>query len=528
MIRTRTLRAAPTVDSDGHTVTVRLIGWDEESEVTDNGRDFYRESFARGGLAVPDKLLGELEHDGPLVAASTVVEDRDDGLYATARISRSSRGRDLVADLDAGIYEHVSIDFDADPAPVKPGAHIRRSGAQLRRFAFTTQPQHQGARVVGRRSTQGETPMDTVTDDATDQTDTSTADDDVADQADTTDHQRSRPAAPRSAPRPGAPGGQPAPARAGARFRSLGHFAKAAALGEIEGDELARYTRALDGAVLADIPGLLQVQWITDIIDLQRSYTPTIQAFSTRELPDAGMTVSQPRVKVRPTVARQTSENAQPSSRAVEIETVSWSVETFAGGQNMSLQTLKRSDPSYLNEVLRLHLIEMAEAKNARAVALLEAIDYATNSTKVDKTASYAAGQFVDDLTDVAMGMLNAMGRFPEVVLMATNVWGTLSKAKDTTNRQLYPSVSGLNPAGSMSLTAPDGQVRDLGYVVEPGLTDDTIIVGVREAFRTFSSGVETLTADTPSTLGRDVAIYSFSAMGAADERGLWIINPAA
>jgi HK97 family phage major capsid protein len=531
MIRTRVLRAAPTIDTDGHTVTVRLVGWDEPAEVTDNGRDFYSESFQRGGLKPPAKLLGELEHDGPLVAASTTVEDRPDGLYAVARISRSAKGRDLVADMDAGIYEHVSVDFDDDPTPVPDGGSIKRSTAQLRRFAFTTSPQHTGARVVGRRSTTGETTMgDTLTaqtDDTNTSTDTTdpTNTDDTNTSTDTTDHQRSTPQQRAEPPRPGQRQ-QNAPVRAGGRFRSLGHFAHAAANGEVEGDELARYNRALDAAVLADIPGLIQEQWITEIIDLQRSYTPTIEEFASRPLPDTGTSVIQPRVKVRPTVAKQSSENAQPSSRAVEIEQVSWAVETFAGGQNMSLQTIKRSDPSYLNEVMRLHIIEMAEAKNARAVALLEAIDYDTNSTRVTKTADYTDGKFVDDLTDAAAGMLNTLKRFPEVVLIPTNVWVVLSKAKDSDGRPIYPSMSPMNPAGTMSLKSPNGAVRDLSYRVEPELSDDQILVGVREAFRSFSSGVETMTADTPSTLGRDVAVYSFSAMGAADERGLWLIAP--
>jgi HK97 family phage major capsid protein len=531
-VRTRIVRSTPavTADGDGHTVTVRLVGWNEPAEVTDNGRDFYTEQFSRSGLRFNgDRLIGENEHNGPPVFAARDLEDRDDGLYATGRISRSNAGRDLVADLEAGIVEHVSVDFDDDPTPVAPGATITRSGAQLRRFAFTLDPQHTGARVVGRRSTttpDEETPMpDTITDDTT------VTDDTTDTEADTSDHQRSS-VDQRTAPRPSADPSPPL-VRAGGRFRSLGAFVKAAALGEVEGDELARYQRALDPATTADIAGLIHDQWINEIIDLYRAYTPTVEAFAQRPLPEKGDTISQPRVKVRPLVDQRASETealdpTNGNSRAVEIETVSWDVETFAGGQNMSIRSIRRSEPSYLEEVMRLHLQEMMIAKNTAAVTALEAIDYATNSRKVDKTADYSGGAFVDDVVDAQALLFGGTNRFGDTVLMATNVWVALAKAKDSDGRPLYPSVSPMNPAGSLSLRSASGSVMDLSYRVEPSLTDNHIIVGLREAFRTLSSGTETLTADVPVTLGRDVAVYCFSAMGAADENGLVEISPAA
>jgi hypothetical protein len=52
-------------------------------------------------------------------------------------------------------------------------------------------------------------------------------------------------------------------------------------------------------------------------------------------------------------------------------------------------------------------------------------------------------------------------------------------------------------------------------------------VIGVREAFVTALGPVGTMTADVPSKLGRDVAMYQEAAFGAADASGLIQIGNA-
>lgn len=518
MIRTRHIRtAAPAVAGD--TVTVCLIPWDSPELVTDNGRDFYNESFARGGLAVPERLLGEVEHDGQLVGRAIAVDDRVDGLYADVRISQSTAGRDFLADVDAGIYEAVSIDFDADPAPVAAGGAVTRSGAQLRRFAFTTDPQHQGARVVGRRSTNTGDTMDPDLDTDTDTLTGETAIDVLDDQTpagDQVSHERSVPT-PRQAPRPGVTTGG---ARVGARFRSFGHFALAAARGDVTGDELTRYQRALAQTTTAAQTGIVTEQWIREIIDLEASVTPTIEAFSSRPLPPDGDTVRQPRVNVRPTVARQDVQNTVISTTAVTITPVSFAVETFAGGQNMSLQTVMRSSPEYLDEVMRLYLVEMGESLNDDAVAKVVA------GIPALQNALFTAS-FNRDVNRAAAAMFTALRQFPSFVILSVSKWQELADLQDTDQRPIYPSLSSMsNAMGTISIQTPTGQVRDLRFFIEPSLGAGRAIIAHEQAFRSFRGPIGTLTADVVATLGRDVAVYQFAASGVVDARGLYGVRP--
>lgn len=520
MIRTRHRRATTT--SDGSTVTVCLVPWDTPEQVTDNGRDYYNESFARGGLNVPDRLLGELEHDGQLIGRALAVDDRADGLYADVRISASTAGRDFLADLDAGIYEAVSIDFDADPAPVAAGASISRSGAQLRRFAFTTDPQHQGARVVGRRSnTTGET-MDTDTTTTDDDLDEET--DEETDETEETETEATDAAAPaqrsrqRSAPRPGARVGG---ARVGARFRSVGHFALAAARGEVTGDELARYQRALATTTTAAQTGLVHEEWIREIIDLQASVRPTVEMFSTRDLPAEGDSVKQPKVTTRATAGKQDPENSEIASRAVVVTPVTFDLETFAGGQGMSLQTALRSSPEYVNEVLRLHLEALGEAVNtAAAAAVVAGIPVPQQLTQ--------AGTFNAAVNAAVAGMYGTLRRFPTFMLLSVSKWQELADLEDSDGRPIYPALSAAGSMGTVSLQSDTGEQRNLRWRIEPELAADTAVVAHAEAFRTFLGPVATLTADVPATLARDTAVYQFAAMGVVDTRGLYEIGPVA
>lgn len=516
MIRTRHVRNAEPGVVNGNTLSVRLIPWNTPEQVTDNGRDYYAEAFAPGGLEVPARLLGEVEHDGAVVGRATRTENRADGLYADVAISQSTAGRDFLADYEVGIYEAVSIDFDDDPTPVPAGSTIVRSSARLNRFAFTANPQHPGSRIVGRRSTtttEGNT-MDTDTDTTTDdQTDTDVTVDQTDDPPAAANAQRSAPRH-RAAPTVGG-------ARASGRIRSLGHFILEAARGELEGDELARYQRALATTTTAAQTGLVHEEWIREIIDLEASVRPTVEMFSSRPLPDTGDSVKQPKVTTRANAGKQTTENTEVTSRAVVITPVTWELETFAGGQGMSLQTIMRSSPEYLNEVGRLHIIALGEELNAAAAAgVVAAVPAAQQITQT------AALSFNNAVNAAVAGMYDTLRRFPSFILLSVTKWQELADLEDADNRPIYPSLSAFNEAGTLSLQSPNGRTRDLPWRIEPELADDTAIVAHAEAFRTFLGPVGTLTADVPSTLSRDAVVFQFAAMGETDTRGLYEIIP--
>jgi len=102
-------------------------------------------------------------------------------------------------------------------------------------------------------------------------------------------------------------------------------------------------------------------------------------------------------------------------------------------------------------------------------------------------------------------------------------------KTDGSDGRPLYAAIdpTAMNAAGTVSV-ALSGQTLNLPFIVEPELTSTVAVVGVRDAFRTFRSAVNTLAADVVSTLGRDIAVYQEVAMGATDANGLASIDGTA
>ena len=517
------------VDGDGRTVEVRLVAWNTPADVSDDGgRTWYREQFTRGGLTPgADRLLVRNEHTGAVVGRVREITDRPDGAYAQVRVADTGDGRDLLALLDEDVVEHVSIEFDDDPTPPRPGELVTRGRAVLTGLAFTLHPAHQSAAVLGRRSLPKESPVTDVNITPTE------PDPDVPDPEipEVPEPARAR-ALPAVRPSAGVHQLHPAatvqPAPVG-RFRSLGEFVRAAASRQLTLEERGRYFRALSSAGSGDAPGLFaQESWIGEIIDLRRNRTPSSTLFSQRPLPPTGNTINQPVIIQRPLVGLQDGELAQIPSRKVKIGSASWDVDTYAGGQGMSIQLIERSDPSYLNEVYRMYVTEMdLNLEAVVAAAVLAASDDTHPVQEVDATAQNHVNAFID----AAALLLKAptIQSPPEVLGMSVDMWVLLAKAKDTTGRPLFPALGPMNAHGQMSLTNTDtGQVMDLAYAIIPSWTGKVAVMGVRDAFRTMVGPMNTMQADVPETLSRDYAVYEFAAHGPVDTAGLVKIVDAA
>ena len=308
------------------------------------------------------------------------------------------------------------------------------------------------------------------------------------------------------------------------RFESFGAYAQAARAGQVDDayramvlGALSRprgmFRAALADAVIADMPGLVPEAWISEVIDVMGSASATVQAFRQIPLPDTGMTVNMPVVLQHPDVGKQATEKTDVATRKMIINPAAFTVHTYAGGQDISIQALMRSTPAYLDVLMRAFAIEMATNLDKDvAAALVAAAVPALPLSAADLNGS---------MVDATVALLNKSLRFPEVMVLGTNVWAAMGKAVDTAGRPLFPGLSPWNPVGDFSLVDATGNVRGLGYYVDPMLPAGDAVIGVREAFTTLLGSVGTLTADVPEVLGRDVAVFRFAAYGATDPRGL-------
>src|SRR5262245_33071787 len=97
-------------------LVVRLLRWDDSRLVSDWGMRPYRERWARGSLVASDRLYVLNRHGGELIGRMDPPTDGGDGPVATVHIAPTSAGSDLLALVDTGVLDSVSLEAQPDPS----------------------------------------------------------------------------------------------------------------------------------------------------------------------------------------------------------------------------------------------------------------------------------------------------------------------------------------------------------------------------------------------------------------------------
>lgn len=308
---------------------------------------------------------------------------------------------------------------------------------------------------------------------------------------------------------------QPVP-QAAERFRSWGEYAAAVARGEVEAEQreavddasltyMIEHARAFVDVTTADVPGIVPPVWIRTIADTISASQPFIQAFSQLPLPDVGMTLTYPRITTRPLVGKQTTQKTEVSSRKTTISSNTANVATYGGGEDVSVQVLQRTDPSYLGLMLELYAEAMAIVTDTDAIAA------ALAAFGAPVAIGTVGSGFNAKVAQVISGLLTASRLMPDVFVMGTDMWGAFAGAADADGRPLFPSSSPMNPIGQTSYTSTAGDMRGLTFVVDPNMTSTLGVIGNRVAFTSLLGAVQTLSVDNASRLGRDYAVFRFA-----------------
>ena len=494
-------------------VTVQLNWWGDTIE------------FSRGSVmpAVAERVKFLLDHMNKPFGYGTKFEDREDGLWATVAIPRDELDDDAIAaavrQMRNGVRDALSVGVSIDKTEHDSDSnHYVCTAGELLELSSVVIPRFSDARVARIAATQGgampptananrrlRADDDTETDTEPDETETTDDDGDEDEDEDRLENHR------RATHRAGR---HTAPTRARrGRYESFGHYALANAQGQVEAAYQQRLEAAWSDELTSDVPGIVPEQWMKEVLDLMGEVSMTVDLFSSAPLPDAGNTIHYPRVDQGPDIGKQAAEKTEIASRKVLIGDAALPVETFAGGQDISIQTILRSDPSYLNVLMGLYAKEMALQVNlAAGVAVIAGTTAVVPVDPTDLNATFI---------DAAAAILAGTFSFPQVALLGLNWWTTMGKTLGLDGRPLFPTLSPVNPVGSFNVVEAGGNVRGLTYAVDPSIDPDIAIVGLRNAFRTLKSPLRTLSADVPRLLGRDVAVFEFAAMGVLDGRGL-------
>jgi phage head maturation protease len=251
--------------------------------------------------------------------------------------------------------------------------------------------------------------------------------------------------------------------------------------------------------VTADNLGVVPPMFTGDVRETIDTSRPFLESTRRLNIPRAGMQLTVPVLTTRPTVGVQAEEKDELTSTITEITPANFDPTTIGGYGDISLQLLKRSDPSYLE--LYLDLLSEAYGIDAddRAVdALLAGVGINAGGTL--------------DPDDAALGTAWANAAAVSRRLTPDRIWlssaavaAFIDAKASGTNAPLYSNLQANFTAGG----GAGGLVSGLRPVHVPALDDEAvdIIVGPSRGFGWAEDGTYTLQVDVPARAGRDVGL---------------------
>lgn len=201
-------------------------------------------------------------------------------------------------------------------------------------------------------------------------------------------------------------------------------------------------------------------------------------------------------------VGAQSALKAEITSAVVDIKRATATIATYAGGADIALQLIRRSDPGYLEMWGQIMLAAWALVTNAAFVTALEA--GSVTGDFAEALASVDATELKNLFVDASVAVDLATGQPAEFVLAGTNAFKAAAKLMTPT-----PVV---NAAGSANARTLEVNVAGLPVIHEPSLTTAKFLVSNSFAAKWHEEGPFQAASDDVAKLGRDVAYWSMGA----------------
>ena len=523
-------------------IGIRFYKWGEVGETESGLEMFERGAFARDeikDLNDPAQVVLRMEHEGPPAGRGKKIIEDDKGATLIANAAPTARGDELMSLAKGGYYHGASPMFSKVSEKFgrsESGRRVAiRDKVNLREVSLTWRPTYKGTEVLYARSEE------------------EAQKEPEAEEAQAEPQKEKEPVAEEFSPGPETPVPNPAGSLSADQeiLERMRDFASKqdgnqqqlmeriavlearaqtdtgavipdpspdsavprrgdwmqAALTLMDGGDLRQdQKRALADNISDDNPGFIPVVYSNDLIGVIDNSRPFIQTTRSIDMPDNGLQISYPRITQRPSVAEQTTEKTEVSSRKITTDRITADVRTFAGAGDISIQLLRRSSPSFLDAFLELLAEQYAIVTEDAAVDAL----LAASPTAGTGTFDPADPEFGEAFEN---GVAAGRSLVPDHIWLSTTAMVEFINAKSPTGgggTPLYPGLAGI--AGITGGGASGPLPMTLTPVWTPALDNETVdvIVGPSTGFRHAEEGTFSLTADVPGRLGRDVALAGF------------------
>ena len=275
----------------------------------------------------------------------------------------------------------------------------------------------------------------------------------------------------------------------------------------------ARLAAAVDKQLTGDVPGLLPVPVVGDVvntIDASRPFITSVGARSMGGIP--GLKFTRPKITQHVAVGKQALEKTELPSRKMTIGSIDFLKETYGGTVNVSRQAIDWTSPSAWDALVRdLADVYAAETENAVADAFAAAVTASVTADTADLAgwvkALYEAAAMC--YAGGAAAGTTAMGKLPNRLWMSVDMWAAFGSLVDQARVILNPGA-----LGSGDLTSFAGDMLGVPRIVVPALPAGTAVLGPSDGYEVYEETIGLLTAVEPSILGVEVAYGGYLAYG--------------
>jgi HK97 family phage prohead protease len=491
-----TLTAA---DSKKRTISGKIVAWDEKGFTSAGATIFEKNSI---DFSKPIKLL--LEHDRTRPIGKLVdIQADENGIEATFKVAGTIAGDDSLLEAAEGLRDGFSVGVKINEWKNEDGV-LRIKASSLQEVSLVSDPAIDSARVA--EVAASETPENseaTATDEKPQEDKVSEiiSEAPIATEAVEAAQTPVVNAQYVAYTKPRVDTNITAGQFVGAQIRAL------------NGDTDARdLVAALQIATTTENTGLVPPNYLRDVIGVIDSSRPFIDSIERAPLPASGMKIFTPKLGAQAIVG-QTAEGVEFASQDTAVSFQEDDIVKFAGANVINVELFDRSDPSFLDLLIRELAASYAQKTDAYAAKIAVNNCGSTSGSTIYK--SIAAG--IAASYDVMRFTPNRLMVAPSGGEDGIDFAGLLG-AVDGSNRPLFAAAAPQNAAGLLSQGTTAGTIAGLDLVVDPNYTGDNSnvkygLVYPSAAMRFHESAQYELRANIVANGRVEIGLYGYAAV---------------
>jgi HK97 family phage prohead protease len=507
--------------------------------------------FAENSITVPEpskvKLLMQHDNSKPVGRMQSVTSNKT-GLYASFKVSASTRGSDAILLAQEQLMDGLSVGVEVDDSRQEKD-YLLVTAATLKEVSLVESAAFPSAavlKIAAQENAVDENQPTETTGETVDKAPEEMASEatflpdgatvtlkSVSYEKDDSEGVTEPVEAARRIIKPSALNSQ----RVRTPITNMGAYTEHKIKAALGNDESKLYVTAADDSWTTN-PAFNPTQYLSEFVTNTRFPRSAVDACSKGVLPPKGNTINVPALVdsngglngVAPTVTVE-AEAGAVSATGMVTEYLTGTVNKYSGMNTLSVELLERTDnPQFFSELTNQLQIAYMNATDQAVITAINATGF--TSTGVAATAAGLISYTAESTANVYKNS----GYFAQNFVGSTGIYNLLLGAVDSTGRPIFnayqPNAAALaNAAGMVSNNSVRGNVLGLDLYVDrfmtAGVADDSAFILAPEAFTVYESPQAYMSVNVVSNLQVQVAIYGFMATIAKIPNGICRLNIA-